>query len=116
MAVILFQFEIMAATARTIKTIIRTAISMSVIQSTPSAIERATAQHKWLFAGYILLLLFTAVMTWLVWRSGNKLQDAVRDDANARIAEASDRASQADARAAEANREAAKANESRREG
>src|SRR5438128_1785418 len=88
--------------------IIGMVISISIIQSTSSTIEKATIQHKWLFAGYILLLLFTAVMTWLVWRSGNRLQDAVRDEANARIEEAKQGAADALRDAAVANKEAGK--------
>jgi hypothetical protein len=41
----------------------------------------------WLFAAYIGVLVLAAVFTWLVWHSGNKLQDAIRADAGARIAE-----------------------------
>jgi hypothetical protein len=47
----------------------------------------------------------------LLYRAGNKYQDAVKKDADARIAEAKQGASEADAKAAEANLGAAKANE-----
>jgi hypothetical protein len=36
----------------------------------------------------VLAGIATAIMTALVWRSGIRVQDAIRDDANARIEEA----------------------------
>jgi hypothetical protein len=50
-------------------------------------------------------------MTYLSWRAGNKAQDAIKADADARIAEAGGVAKKADVRAAEAGTEAANANE-----
>lgn len=51
---------------------------------TPS-IAAATALHKWIFIGYFLVLLMAARLTALLWISGNRLQDAIRADALARI-------------------------------
>jgi hypothetical protein len=66
---------------------------MTIIQtSTDSAIDAAARRNSKLFAAYIVVLLVTAIIiavfTWLTWDSGNKLQDAIRNDANARIKEA----------------------------
>jgi hypothetical protein len=53
--------------------------------STQTAIESAEKFHRRVFAAYIIILLFTAIATWLVWRSGNRVQDAIRDDADERM-------------------------------
>jgi len=57
-----------------------------------SSIELATKRTNRIFLAYIVLLVVTALLvalfTWLTWDSGNKLQDAIRSDANARIEEA----------------------------
>jgi hypothetical protein len=57
------------------------------------AIDAVARRNSRIFVAYIVVLLVTAVLiavfTWLTWDSGNKLQDAIRQDADARIAEAS---------------------------
>jgi hypothetical protein len=67
-----------------------------------SAVEAATKRNGRVFAAYIVLLLITAMLvayfTWLTWDSGNKVQDAVQGEANARIEEAKATAAQADER------------------
>lgn len=73
--------------------IAKAVIAMTIIQSSgDSAIDAAAKRNSRLFAMYIVVLLVTAIIiavfTWLTWDSGNKLQDAIRQDANARIAEA----------------------------
>lgn len=105
MAVSLLQLETIAAIPRMTMPAIKMVIAMSIIQSDPSAIERAATAHKWLFTGYILLLLFTALMTWLVWQSGNKLQDAIRNDAEAKIESAKAEAANATKQAEELKNE-----------
>jgi cell division protein FtsB len=66
---------------------------MMIAQSSEgSAIDAATKRNSTLFTAYIAVLLFTAlvvaVFTWLTWDSGNKVQEAIRKDADARIQEA----------------------------
>lgn len=67
-------------------------MAMATMARTSSPIDAATTQHARIFWVYIAVLLLaallTAVLTFLVWKSGNRLQDAVRKDADARIAEA----------------------------
>src|SRR5579864_554044 len=74
-------------------TIANTMIAMTMVQSSGDrAIDAATARNGRIFVAYIVVLLVTAIIiavfTWLTWDSGNKLQDAIRQDANARIQEA----------------------------
>jgi hypothetical protein len=53
-----------------------------------------------MFAGYIFSGFLVAVMTYLVARSGNRVQDAIRKDADVRIAEARAEGATANERAA----------------
>jgi hypothetical protein len=64
------------------------AMAIQPSSSSASAIERAASLHFWLFIAYIGVLVLAAVLTWLVWHSGNKLQDAIRADSEANIAAA----------------------------
>lgn len=109
MADILQQFETIAAITTAIATIKNMVIAMSTIQSSP--IDTATRQHNWLFAGYLLILLAAAVLTWLVWRSGNRVQDLARKEADARISESNAEAKRAGESAARANERAGIADE-----
>jgi hypothetical protein len=52
------------------------------------------------------LVLGSVVLAYLLWRSGNKVQDAIVADANARIGEAQQKASEANAEAGRANQRA----------
>jgi hypothetical protein len=56
----------------------------------------------------MLLLLLVAVVSWFVWKSGNRLQDEIRNDANARIAEANAEAAKAIEGLAKSNEEVAR--------
>jgi hypothetical protein len=56
--------------------------------STGSEIEAAAQVYAWLSSAYLGVLLLAAVLTLLVWRAGNRLQDAIRRDADARLATA----------------------------
>jgi hypothetical protein len=90
---ILRLFARIAATPKMAPTIANVMITMMMAQSTGDrAIDAATRRNGRIFVAYIVVLLVTAVVisvfTWLTWDSGNKLQDAIRQDANARIEEA----------------------------
>jgi hypothetical protein len=67
-------------------------IIMAIQSVGESAIDAASRRNGKLFAAYIVVLIVTAliiaVFTWLTWDSGNKVQDAIRQDADARIREA----------------------------
>jgi len=63
------------------------------------AIEQAARQNKVLFSVYMVLLVGTAIFTYLLWRSGNVVQEAIVADADARIAEANSNAASAQERA-----------------
>lgn len=67
-------------------------IAMATAQAGLSPIEAATRRHGRIFAIYIVALVLTALLiaflTWLVWDSGNKVQDVIQADADARIQEA----------------------------
>lgn len=108
MADILFRFEAIAATPSAIALTKNMVIAMSTIQS---EIEKATTQNNWILAGYILALVIAAAMTLLSWRAGNRVQDLVRKDADARIAEADGKAAVANENAGKANERAGIANE-----
>lgn len=89
-------------------------IAMAAIDtssSNVSPIEAATRVHNLVYLGYVVVLVLAAFFTWLAWKTGNKVQDAIRADANARIAEADSKAEIAKHGAATANEGAAKANE-----
>jgi hypothetical protein len=62
--------------------------AMLTTQPGPTAVERATTQQNRLFFIYFVLLLVVALFTWLVWKAGNRVQQALSDDATARIEEA----------------------------
>jgi hypothetical protein len=51
-------------------------------------VQALTRQHNWVFGGYMVLIVLAAVFTYWVWRSGNRVQDAIQADAKARIEEA----------------------------
>src|SRR4051794_32773951 len=72
-------------------------IAMSL--ESPNIVDRLTTQNKWFFAGYMFLALLTAFAGWLVWRSGNKVQDAVRIDADVKISESTKLGNEANERA-----------------
>jgi hypothetical protein len=60
-------------------------------QSTSQAsgsIADAQRTHNRIFGVYVFLLFLTVIGTYWVWKSGNKVQDAVQAEANARIVEA----------------------------
>jgi hypothetical protein len=103
MADILLQCERIAITARVIAPIKNVVIAMSTAQPAQSAVSKAAAQNKWLFAVYMVLLLVVAFVSWLLWRSGNNLQDAIRDEARKDIAALNAVAETAKKDAAEAN-------------
>lgn len=63
-----------------------------------NAIEQATRQNSWLFAVYMLVIVVGAMLTFLLWMSGNRVQDAIVADANARIEEAKSTAAGANER------------------
>lgn len=100
--------SMIAATAQTTAAINEMVIAMSTSQSPSTNIERAATWQTYVFVGYVFLLLLTLVGTILLYKAGNRYQEAVKSDADARIVEAGERASNADARAGEANERAGK--------
>lgn len=56
--------------------------------SSPSPIDIAGRDHNRVFAAYVFVLVLTVLGTIWVWTSGNRVQDLIRADANARISEA----------------------------
>ncbi|HEX3570951.1 MAG TPA: hypothetical protein VHU44_09015 [Acidobacteriaceae bacterium] len=57
------------------------------------------------------MLMLAAFFTWFAWKTGNKVQAAIRADADARIREADAKGEQAKADASKADERAAQANE-----
>lgn len=90
------------------------AMTARVSSSSSSSIERAVALHEKLFIAYLVVLIVaaavTVVFTFLVWRSGNTVQDAIQTDARVKIAASTALAESARKDAAEAIRDAAEAN------
>ena len=63
-------------------------MSGTSIASQPLAsdtIAKASSQNRAFFFVYMTLVLGSVVLAYLLWRSGNKVQDAIVADANARI-------------------------------
>ena len=63
---------------------IKAALAMSIIQSS-SPVQVAARNHTVFFVVYVGVLVLGAILTVLVWRSGNKYQDAVNAEAATRI-------------------------------
>jgi hypothetical protein len=99
MAAVLLLLAMIASTATATTVTPNSTKAASTPQSSNEAIQAAQKFHNRVFVGYVLLLAITVLGTCLVWSSGNKVQDAVQADANARISEAT-------AKAAEANEKA----------
>jgi len=93
----------MAAPPMSANPINSTIIAMTTNPATQSAIDAATRRNSRMFITYIGILIVTALIialfTWLVWDAGNKVQDAIRVDADARIAEAQSTGASASERA-----------------
>jgi hypothetical protein len=110
MAFIRLLFSRMATAPRMLANMPKTIITAMISPSGSSAIESATRQNNKLFATYIVVLVVTALLvalfTFLTWRSGNRVQDAIVADANARIEEANKKAAEANRAAGEANKRA----------
>jgi hypothetical protein len=92
---ILRQFEIIGP----IKNVV---ITMS---TNDSAIKALTTRHNWYFAIYVVVLLLAAFLSWLVWKSGNELQELLRTDANTRVGIVETELAKQQERAANAERE-----------
>ena len=100
MEFILFVFDRIANAPSITAAIANMVIAMANVDpGTPVAasaiavgIANATARNVVIFRLYIAALIITALilayLTWLVWDAGNKVQDAVQADADARIIEA----------------------------
>jgi nitrogen fixation protein FixH len=84
---------------------------MLTIQSS-SSIDVAARNHTRLFIVYVMVLavgfVAATILTVMVFKANNAYQQAVKTDADARIAEANQKAAEANERAAEAQKELAK--------
>jgi hypothetical protein len=85
-------FERIASVPIIMRPIVRTAIADGMNQGGTSVIGAAIQRNTKLFIVYISVLVVTALLvaflTWLVWDSGNKVQEAISKDGDARIEEA----------------------------
>lgn len=69
-----------------------------------AAAESAHSRWFWFSVGFAVLVgVAGAWLSYMVWSSGNRVQEAVRATSDARTAEASEKAAAANARASEAN-------------
>src|ERR1017187_2194800 len=75
-------------------------LNMMIPRST-TPIEAAISSNNRLFYIYLVLVILVAIFTFLVWKSGNKVQDSIRYDADARIGEAKAEAAKANQHADE---------------
>lgn len=108
----LFRAKIITVAALIATILINIKITMSTTsQPNGLEIESAAKTHTNLFIVYILFLAATVIFSVLVWRSSNKYQDAVKSNADAKIAAANAVAEKARVVAANANEQAAGANE-----
>src|SRR5690349_9655596 len=75
------------------------AMAIQSIETNPLPIEEAGKAHRTWFIAFLIWTLFsalaTALLTYFLWRAGNKQQDAIQSYANVRIAEAGDSAAKA---------------------
>jgi hypothetical protein len=82
-------------------------ILMKIAVTIPSAIDSETRRSNIVFLGYIAFLVVTALgvayLTYLTWDAGNRLQEAVQSNADARILEAGQKAAEAQKSASEAD-------------
>jgi hypothetical protein len=88
MVAILFEFSRMASSASVIIASIAMNATISGNDVGKNPIEELTRQHNLVFAGYMVLLMLGALFTYWVWSSGNRVQQAIQADADARIEEA----------------------------
>jgi hypothetical protein len=72
----------------------------------PVLVERVSSLHRWIAIAYIGSLLLAALFSYLLWSSGNKVQDALRAESDARIADADAKIAKVKADGEAANREA----------
>jgi hypothetical protein len=105
MAAVLLLLAMIASTATTVTPDNTKAADTQ--QSSGEAIHTAQTFHNRVFTGYVLLLILTVFGTYFVWSSGNRVQDAVQAEANARIEEAKRAAAEAEKDASEARKETA---------
>jgi hypothetical protein len=85
--------------------ILRTVSAVPTTQSSLSEIDVAAKAYTWEFTAQMVLVVVTALLLafwpWRVWRAENRLQDAIRLDAETRIAAAQAEAAKANERTAE---------------
>ncbi len=75
---------------------------MSAISSSSSKddpVAAATRFHTGVFIAYVVILALAALFQWWVWSTGNRLQDAIRTNSDARIVEAKAEGAKANERA-----------------
>jgi hypothetical protein len=77
-----------AAAAITMATIISPTNAQSTTEDGKNALALATKQNNLIFIVYMILLALVLIATYLLWKSGNSVQEAIRKDADARIEEA----------------------------
>jgi cell division protein FtsB len=91
-----------------------TVIAMMTTDSSLSDVEIAAAAHTREFVIQIIVTVVAAIavayFSFRSWNAGNKLQDAIKQDAEARIEEARTQAATANEAVAEANKEIARLN------
>ena len=87
---------------------------ISAMATIQPSIELADRTQRRIFVASIafgvVAALIAALLAWLVWKANNTYQDAVKSDADARIATAESRSAQANAQAAKANEGLGKSN------
>lgn len=88
MLLILWLFSRHAAIAVAMAMVMSAMSAQFAPDSGKSPLELATKQNNALFWVYMTLLALVLVFTYLVWSSGNNVQEAIRQDAEARIKEA----------------------------
>jgi hypothetical protein len=104
MAAVLFLLVMMANPVTTTTVMPNSSNATSTNQSSiGETIKAAQIRHNRIFGAYVLILVLTVLGTYLVWSSGNKVQDAIQADANARIAASTALSDQANQSAREAN-------------
>jgi hypothetical protein len=95
---ILFEFSRIAKAAIAAITIIAMKATVSGNDVGKNPVEALAKQHNLVFAGYMALIVLGVIFTYWVWKSGNRVQEAIQTDANARIEEAKSAAATADER------------------
>jgi len=92
MSAVLLALVLITNPAISISAIPTSADSVSPKANAQQQIGAAQSRHNWTFGAYVIILALTVIGTYLVWSTGNKVQEEIQADADARILDARNKA------------------------